>query len=509
MTTSLCEVVERENLARGTNEFGELLPEVSVAFPTRPPSFMHTCPWKGLRPRFLRATVGLLATLGVLSVACSNPSQPFGPDGMGSVLTHRPSSEDFAILRTFFSDAEMARWKQYNRQKLLLHLASVGSVAIFYLALLLLGLNRFLKDLAHRILDRCSQSSGLRRLTFRYPFLTRLAKLPNRIYGTNEGASVLVYTILFLFLLRLVFLPQSFLGSFVLEHLEGVSTIRPLLWFADYAKSLLVGTAVLSCMVFGIYGLIQRTGKHWWLLVWAGLCVGILGYAYVAPFRAHLYSDFRPLPPGELRNRVEELARSQGIHFSEILVVNASARTRKANAYLTGAGPTRRIVLYDTLVDQFTPREIAMILAHEVSHGAETSKARAYLAFSLTAFVVLAAAQFFLLRGHRIRRFHYTHPGDVAGLPVLFLVFLVAFELLNPIHLAWKRASEIRADRKSLELLCDPEAFVSAHVKLARINHSDVTPHPVAILLYASHPPFLQRIQTARSAPCAAKNPLF
>lgn len=450
-----------------------------------------------------------MPTLGLFLAACSDLSESFGPEGVGSLLSHQPSSEGLALLRAFFSDAEMIRWKQYHTQKLLLHLVSLGSVAIFYIGFLLLGLNKFLKDLTLRILEGCSKSSALQRLVFRFPVLARLAGAPNRIYGTDEGGQILVYTILFVFLLGLVFLPQSFLGSFVLEHHEGVSTIRPLLWFADYVKSLLAGTAAMSCMVFGIYGLIRRSGKNWWLFVWAGLCVGILGYAYVAPFRAHLYSDFRPLPPGELRSRVEALARGQGMETCEILVVNASVRTRKANAYLTGAGPSRRIVLYDTLVDQFTPREIAMILAHELSHDAQASKGRDYLAFSLTAFVILFAAQFFLRRGPRIRRFHYSHPGDVAGLPVLLLVFLVAFEVLNPIHLASKRADEIRADRKSLEILCDPEAFVSAHVKLARINHSDVNPHPLAVLLYASHPPFLRRVETARSAPCAAEKPLF
>ncbi len=476
-----------------------------------PPLFPQTRPPPLKRPRLasLWAAAALVPTLSLLLAACSGLSEPLGPEGVGSILAHEPSSRDLALLRAFFSDQEMVRWQQYHARRLLLHLVSLGSVAIFYVAFLLLGLNKFLKSLTLRILEGCSRSSGIRRLAARFPVLARLARVPNRIYGNDEGVSVLVYTILFVLLLRLVFLPQSFLGSFVLEHQEGVSTIRPLLWFSDYAKSLLVGTAVMSCMVFGIYGLIRRTGRHWWLLVWAGLCVGILGYAYLAPFRAHLYSDFRPLPPGELRSRVEELARGQGIEDCEILVVNASVRTRKANAYLTGAGPTRRIVLYDTLVDQFTPREIAMILAHELSHGAESSRGRDYLAFSLTAFLILAAAQLFLRLGLRVRRFHYSQPEDVAGLPILFLVFLVAFEVLNPIHLASKRADEVRADRKSLEILCDPEAFVSAHVKLARINHSDVTPHPLAVLLYASHPPFLQRIETARSAPCAAERPLF
>lgn len=473
-----------------------------------PPSSTCPRPSKGERPGSPWKTAALLAALGLLLGAGSCLSEPFGPDRIGSILSNPSSPEDLSILRTFFTDAEMTQWKQYHTQKLLLHLVGMGSVAIFYLAFLLLGLNKSLKRLTQRILAGRTQRSNLQGLAFRYPVLARLAEVPNRIYGADEGFSVLIYTMLFVFLLRLVFLPQSFLGSFVLEHREGVSTIRPLLWFADYAKSLLVGTAVMSCMVFGIYGLIHRIGNPWWLFVWAGLCVGVLGYGYLAPFRAHLYSDFRPLPPGELRSRVEELGRRQGIEFSEILVVNASVRTRKANAYLTGAGPTRRIVLFDTLVDQFTPREIAVILAHEVSHSAVASKGRDYLVFSLTAFFVLAAAQFFLRRGQGIRRFHYSHPGDVAGLPVLLLVFLVAFEVLNPIHLALKRADEIRADRKSLELLCDPEAFVSAHVKLARINHSDVTPHPFAVLLYASHPPFLERIKTARSVPCTPEKKL-
>ncbi len=90
----------------------------------------------------------------------------------------------------------------------------------------------------------------------------------------------------------------------------------------------------------------------------------------------------------------------------------------------------------------------------------------------------------------------------MAGLPVLFLTFFVAFQLLRPANLAWKRAREIKADRMSLELLCDPEAFITTHVKLSRLNHADVDPHPLQVIFFSSHPPFRERVEVALNAEC-------
>jgi STE24 endopeptidase len=255
-------------------------------------------------------------------------------------------------------------------------------------------------------------------------------------------------------------------------------------------------------MVFGIYGLMARVGSRWWLLLWAGVSFAIVGYVVIAPYGSRIYSDFRPLENGELRDRLEGLATRTGLQLEDVLVVDASRRTKKVNAYLSGSGPSERIVLYDTLLDTFTPREITMIMAHEMAHRKEPDTRYSYAVFSLTVFFVLALANFVLKWATRFRRFHYSSPKDLAGLPVLFLTFFVAFRALHPANLTWKRAREIEADRMSLELVCDPGAFISTHVKLARLNYTDVDPHPLQVIFFSSHPPFRERVEVALSVDC-------
>jgi STE24 endopeptidase len=296
--------------------------------------------------------------------------------------------------------------------------------------------------------------------------------------------------------------PQIFYRTYWYDLQYGLSNYSLGLWLLDYGKSLFLGTLLFALMVFGIYGLMVRVGRRWWLLLWAGVSIAIFGYVAIVPYRSHIYSNFRPLERGELRDRLETLATQTGLPLEDILVVDASRRTKKVNAYLSGSGPSERIVLFDTLVEGFTPREITMILAHELAHWKEPRKGLSYLAFSLTVFCVLALANFVLKRGTRIRRFHYDSPTDVAGLPVLFLTFFIAFQVLRPVNLHWKRAREMKADRESLELVCDPQAFITTHTKLARLNHHDVDPHPLFVILFSSHPPFRQRIQTALAVDC-------
>lgn len=411
-------------------------------------------------------------------------------------------SGDASDLRTFFSEEEMATWKQYRHRKIWIHLIGLGSILLFYLILIATGLNGRLKGLAQRASAWCYGHPALLRVGNRWPFLARTVKAPERLFGGRQWLEVLFYSLFFVFLIRLFFLPQQFYRTYWFDLQHGLSNYSLALWLVDYLKGLCLGTLLFSLMVFGMYGLMRRVGGTWWVLLWAGVSVAIFGYVMIAPYGSHIYSRFHPLEEGELRDRLEALAERTGLNVEDILVVDASRRTRKANAYLSGSGPSERIVLYDNLLDSFTTREITMIMAHELAHWQEPDEKRSYALFSLTVFCVLALAHFVLKRGTRVRRFHYTSPTDVAGLPVLFLTFFLIFQVLRPVNLSWKRARETEADRKSLELVCDPEAFVSTHVKLARLNYSDVNPHPLFVILFSSHPPFLDRVRTALHAQC-------
>jgi STE24 endopeptidase len=452
--------------------------------------------------------LAVLALLTLLAIALSGTStssclaDEASPDRLGPMSSPGPSSDP----RAFFTPEEIATWKQYRLRKIWTHLIGLGSMLLFYLVLIATGLNRALKRLAERSAEWCYTHPFLNRIGRRWPLLARVVKAPEILFGGRQWLGVLFYCVFFLFLLRLVFFPQHFYRTYWYDLQHGLSNYTLGLWFLDYAKGLLTGTLLFALMVFGIYGLMARVGSRWWLLLWVGVSVAIFGYVAVAPYGSHLYSDFRPLESGELRDRLEDLATQTGLPLEDVLVVDASRRTKKVNAYLSGAGPSERIVLYDNLVETFTPREITMIMAHELAHWKEPDERRSYAVFSVTVFLVLALANFILKRGTRFRRLHYTSPMDVAGLPVLFLTFFIAFEVLRPVNLTWKRAREIKADRMSLELVCDPEAFITTHVKLARLNYADVAPHPLQVVFFASHPPFRERVEVALGAECEGGN---
>jgi Zn-dependent protease with chaperone function len=465
-------------------------------------------PLRALRrnPTAAAITVRLFSWVVLLASASTSPSSGIPESDSAVLVPFDGSGVTVPNLRTFFTDEEMAAWKEYSLKKLWVHLIGLGSILLFYLVLILTGFNGGLKRLAQRVATGCYAQPALLRVGKRWPLLARMVKIPERLFGGRQWLEVLFYCLFFLLLIRFFFLPQHFYRSYWFDLQYGLSNYSLRLWIIDYAKGLLLGTLLFALMVFGVYGLMARVGRRWWLLLWAGVSIAIFGYVAVAPYGSHLYSHFRPLEEGELRDRLEALATRTGLRLEDILVVDASRRTKRVNAYLSGSGPSERIVLYDTLLDAFTPREITMILAHELAHWKEPDEALSYGAFSLTVFAVLALAHSILIWGSRVRRFHYAAPTDVAGLPVLLLTFFVAFQILGPVNLYWKRAREIKADRKSLELVCDPEAFMTTHAKLARLNFSDVDPHPLYVIFFFSHPPFLKRVQTALAAGCTKES---
>jgi len=446
--------------------------------------------------------LGVIAPLLFLFISMfflleENPSHAFSE----KVVSPNPSNAPVDV-NTYFSETEMAKWKRYRTQKIKFHFISMGSVVLFYFILFFLGVNRFIKKISVGVAQWCYTNPTFIKIGACQPLLQKIMKIPEKLFGGKQWLEVLTYCLFFLFLLRLFFFPYAFYRSYVYELQHGLSNYTLGLWFLDYVKSLWVTTPVLSLMVFGIYGLLTRIGSRWWLFLWAGVSIAIFGYVYIAPYRDLIYSEFRSLAPGELRARLERLATDQEVNLEDILVVDASRRTKKVNAYVKGSGPSKRMILTDTLLEQFTPREITMIVAHELSHWKEPHKKLPYLIFSITVFFILFLANRILEWGTRFRVFHYSSPTDVAGLPMLFLTFFIIFQIIRPVNLYWKRNHELETDRQSIEMVCDPEAFIQVHVKLARLNYTDVRPHPLTVLLFASHPPFSERIRTAQMTDC-------
>ncbi len=420
---------------------------------------------------------------------------------------HEPHAPAIAFdksldLKTYFTPEEIIDWKQYQTRKLWHHLIGIGSLVAFYILFLVTGLNKSIRILAEKGTAWCYNSRRFNQTGTRWPLLRTMAKMPEVLFGEKQGLTVIFYLFIFLFLLRLFFFPYSFYRSYYFELQQGLSNYSLGLWLLDYLKGLLLGTLFPTMMVFGIYGLITRIGNKWWIFIWAGVSVALLGYVQTLPYQRQIFNNFYSLEAGEIRSELEKLADQQDVSLDDIMIVDSGKRTKKVNAYFEGVGNSQRIVLYDTLLEQFTPREITMILAHEIVHWKEPHKFLSYLKVSVILFIVFYLGNRVLHWGSRIRRLHYSSPVDIAGLPVLLLTFFIIFQTIRPINSYYNRINELDADRQSLEMVCDPEAYIQVHVKLSRINHLDVSPHPLVIFLFYSHPPFLERITPALTTDC-------
>jgi STE24 endopeptidase len=202
---------------------------------------------------------------------------------------------------------------------------------------------------------------------------------------------------------------------------------------------------------------------------------------------------------------VRALAAKAGLPVDEVLEADASRRTTKANAYFTGLGRTKRIVLYDTLVKSAPPDEVRMVVAHEMGHWRHQHIWKGLALGAAAGFLGWGAAAWVLGWAVGRQAFRLAGPSDLAGLALVALVLLTLEAVTLPIQTAISRAFEREADRASLELTEDPAAFIRGEVTLARTNLADLTPpRPIVWLLY-THPPVLERIAAAESYAAARR----
>jgi len=295
---------------------------------------------------------------------------------------------------------------------------------------------------------------------------------------------------------RLLTLPLQWLGGYWLPRRYGLLHQSLGRWLWDAAKAALIGAALGLLAVLTVYALLRV--KPWWWL-W-GAAIFLAGYtllALVAPiWLVPLFYRLTPLPDGDLRARLLALARRVGVPVTGVFVVDQSRKSRTANAAVTGLGRTRRILLFDTLLDQFTAEEIEAVLAHELAHQLHGDIRRGLLvqgALTLVTFWIADRA----LRGGA-GWLGLTGPADIAGLPLFGLILVVVSLAALPVANGWSRRVEWQADRFALETIPDPRAFIGSMERLATLNLAEREPHRLEELFLYSHPAIERRIAHAR-----------
>jgi STE24 endopeptidase len=285
-----------------------------------------------------------------------------------------------------------------------------------------------------------------------------------------------------------------------IDHAWAMSTrSRRLFWF-DELRSLLFGAALFAAVSLGFFAVTRGAPGEWAVI--AGACgvalVFVLSFLLPVVFEP-LFNRFRPLADGPLRERLTGLAARSGVRVRDVLVSDASKRTTADNAYVSGFGGTRRIVLWDTTIEHCDEAEIGSVAAHELGH-AKRQDVLALTGVGALGAVVSVAVLAWALGVDALRSAaHAAGAQDPRSLPLILAVATVLGMLGGPLLNALSRRIERRADQFSLDLTEDPAAMVATWRRLGVRNISDLDPHPLRVLLFATHPPIAARIAHARA----------
>jgi len=310
-------------------------------------------------------------------------------------------------------------------------------------------------------------------------------------------ATVALYVIAVALLHDALALPLAWYRGFVLEHRYGLSSETRGAWAADHVKAAGVGLALALAAAEAVYASLVSFPHAWWVISAFVFIAGMTLLARVAPvILMPIFYTVKPLDRVGLRERLVTLSGRAGVPVLGVYEWGLGEKTRRANAALVGTGSTRRVLLSDTLLAEYSEDEIEVILAHELGHHAHGDIGTGLViegALILAGFALasLALDAWWAPLG-------LTSPSDVAGLPLLALVAGALSLLTAPLLNALSRRNERRADRYALTMTRRPAAFVSAMKRLAAQNLAEPSPSAAAVWLFHTHPPIEQRIEAAR-----------
>jgi STE24 endopeptidase len=313
-------------------------------------------------------------------------------------------------------------------------------------------------------------------------------------------ANGVCFCLILVWIQTLLGIPFDLYGTFRIEARYGFNTTTARLWCTDFLKSQAIGTLLLMALIGAVFWLIQWSPERWWVWVWSFMAVFSLFMMFISPYVLEpLFNKFEPVTEAGLENDIRSLMEKAGLRVGQVMQMDASRRSRHSNAYFTGIGKVKRIVLYDTLIKQMSHGEIVAVLAHEIGHW---KKGHVWKRLLWAEAMALAGTwiSFQVLNWPEL-------PGmlglpETLSLPARMVVLgfvgsLVLFPL-SPLS-AWRsRCHEREADRFAADLTGRPQDLASAMVKLSVENLSNLFPHPLYAAFNYSHPPAVERVRMLR-----------
>ncbi|MGD9082101.1 MAG: M48 family metallopeptidase [Desulfobacterales bacterium] len=291
-------------------------------------------------------------------------------------------------------------------------------------------------------------------------------------------------------------LPFDYYHSFVLEEKYGFNTKTLKIWLSDLAKSMVVliilGTFLISTLLL----IVTYAGQSWWIWAWIifslfQLIMTILYPTVIAP----LFNRFTSLEDSELKDGIERLAKTEGLAIEGIYQMDATRRTRHTNAYFSGIGKAKRIVLFDSLIRSHDQDEILAILAHEIGHLKKNHIKKQFVLVSVVSLFLFFLASKLLTWEVMYRSFSFSNMPCYVGLFLVGILWEPVNFFMSPVGMAISRKFEKEADFYSLGILKTAKPLSTALKKMAKENLSNLNPHPIYVCFNYSHPPLLERIQ--------------
>jgi STE24 endopeptidase len=291
-------------------------------------------------------------------------------------------------------------------------------------------------------------------------------------------------------------LPFNYYHSFVIEERYGFNTKTIKIWISDLVKGLLVMTVLGGFLLSALLLMLKYLGENWWIWAWAVfLCFQLLMTVLYPTLIAPLFNTFTPLEAGELKTGIKRLAQREGLDVEGIYQMDATRRTRHTNAYFSGLGKAKRIVLFDSLIQCHSQDEIISILAHEIGHLKKNHIKKQILINGFVSLLLFFLAAKLMTWEKMYESFGFSAMSGYVGLFLVGILWEPANFFLSPVGRAISRKFEREADFYSLGILKTAKPLVTALKKMAKENLSNLSPHPLYVFFNYSHPPLLERIE--------------
>jgi STE24 endopeptidase len=326
-----------------------------------------------------------------------------------------------------------------------------------------------------------------------------LVELTGSPFGDNWLARAVLGGLAVVFVVELVTLPFSAWRHRVLRT-YGLSTQDWSAWAVDLLKAYAVGAVIGALALVGFFAITRWLPTWWWAVGAVGAAGLMVLLTFVFPVLVEpVFNKFTPMPSGALRTELVQLAARDGVPVRDVLVADASRRTRAVNAYVSGFGPTRRVVVYDTLLREATEAEVLAVVAHELGHAKDRDVMTGTLIGALGAAAAVCALYLLGFWAAPLRWAGVSSISEPRAVALLVAVAAVVGFLGTPAQAYLSRHIEARADAHALALTGDPATFEAMMARLALVNLADVDPHPVEYAIFSSHPSPVQRMAMARA----------